>query len=99
MEILDEYGFEVSIPSICKPWDTSYVVISRETERFANEIHDHKEEVKSSNELLRNLQESERNERYEERKVTTRSKENWAAPSMKETRPGSLCIIPRKASL
>ena len=47
MEILDEYGFEVSIPSICKPWDTSYVVISRETERFANEIHDHKE-VKSS---------------------------------------------------
>ena len=66
MTILDEYGFEVAIPSICKPWDTTYVVISTETERFANEIHDHKEEVKSSNELLGNLQESERNERYEE---------------------------------
>ena len=32
--------------------NTSYVVISRETERFVNEIHDHKEELRSSNELL-----------------------------------------------
>ena len=31
---------------------TSSDVISRETERFVNEIHDHKEELRSSNELL-----------------------------------------------
>ena len=36
-------------------------------DRFVNEIHDHKEEVRSSNQLLGNLQESERNEPYEER--------------------------------
>ena len=41
-------------------------MISRETERFVNEIHYHKEEVRSSNELLGDLQESER-------KVTTSS--------------------------
>ena len=41
MKILDKYGAEVSIPSICKPGDVTYVVISRETERFVNEIHIH----------------------------------------------------------
>ena len=66
---------------------TPFFVISRETERFGIEIHDHKEEVRSSDELLGNLKESERNEPYEE-KVTTRSKETWAAPSTKETRAG-----------
>ena len=38
----------VSIPTICRPKDTSYVVFSRENERFVNEIHKHKAEVKSS---------------------------------------------------
>ena len=98
-KILDEYGLEVAIPSICKPGDITYVVISRETERFVNEIHNHKEEFRSSNELLGNLQESERNTSYEERKVTTRFKETSAAPNMKETRAGSLSLIPNKASL
>ena len=76
-----------------------YVVISRETERFVNESHKHPAEVRSSDELLGNLQESKRNEPHEERKVTTRSKETWSAPSMKETRAGSLSLIPNKASL
>ena len=58
--IHDGYAIEVAIAPICKPEDTSYVVISRETERFVNEIHDHKEEVGSSSELLEDLQESER---------------------------------------
>ena len=40
--ILDGYGIEVLIPSIAKPANTSYVVMSRETERFVNEIHDQK---------------------------------------------------------
>ena len=53
---------------------------------------------KSGNELLGNLRESKRNELYEERKVTTRSKETWTL-SMKETRAGSLSLIPNKASL
>ena len=38
VKILDEYGVEVAIPSICKPGDVTYVVISRETERFVNEF-------------------------------------------------------------
>ena len=49
---LDGYGIEIAIPSIVKPSYSSYVVISRETKRFVNEIHDHKEELRSSNELL-----------------------------------------------
>ena len=67
VKILDGYGIEVAIPSIATPENTSYVVISREKERFVNEIHDHKQELRSSNELLTNFQESGRNE---ERKVT-----------------------------
>ena len=51
VKILDEYGMEVAIPSIVRPVNTSYVVISRGTERFVNEIHDHKEELRSSSEL------------------------------------------------
>ena len=39
VKILDECGVEVAIPSICKPGDVTYVVISRETERDVNEIH------------------------------------------------------------
>ena len=58
VNILDEYGLEVAIPSICKPGDVTYVVISRETERFVNEIHAHEAQTRSSRELLENLQES-----------------------------------------
>ena len=58
VNILDEYGLEVAIPSLCKPGDVTYVVISRETERFVNEIHTHEAETRSSRELLENLQES-----------------------------------------
>ena len=35
---------------------------------------------------------------HEERKVPTRSKETWAASGMKETRAGSLTLVPNKAS-
>ena len=64
-----------------------------------NEIHNHNAEVRSIKELLDNLQESKRSEPYEERKVTTRCKETWAAPSTKETRAGSLILVPNKAPL
>ena len=43
VKILDEYGIEVAIPSIANPTYTFYFVISSETERFLNEILDHKE--------------------------------------------------------
>ena len=58
-----------------------------------NEIHDHRKELRSSNELLANLQESGRSE---ERKVTRSHKESWASPSTKET---PIILTPRKASL
>ena len=52
-------------------------------------IHDHKQELRSSNEVLADLQESGRSEVYEERKVTN---------SFKETCAGPLNLTPRKAS-
>ena len=64
VNILDEYGLEVAIPSICKLGDVTYVVISRETERFVNEIHTHEAETRSSGELLENLQESKESMSY-----------------------------------
>ena len=48
VEILNEYGIEIAIPSFCKPRDVTYVVISRETERFVNEIHTHEARIRSS---------------------------------------------------
>ena len=39
IEILDGYGIDVAIQSISNPDNTSYVVITREAERFVNEIH------------------------------------------------------------
>ena len=38
VNIIDGHGIEVAIPSIANPTDTSYVVISRETERFVNVV-------------------------------------------------------------
>ena len=46
VKILDEYGTEVAIPSICRPKDTSYVVISRETEEMnCSEIFKNQKEM------------------------------------------------------
>ena len=58
LKILDEYGLEVAIPSICRPGEITYGMKSRETERFENEIHNHNTDVRSSKEVLDNLQES-----------------------------------------
>ena len=52
VKFLDDSGIEVAIPSTANFANTSCVVISKETERFVNEVHDHKEELRSSNELL-----------------------------------------------
>ena len=57
-----------------------------------NEIHDHKQEIRSSNEMLANLHESGRNE---EGKVTRSHKETWAAPRKKETSASPVILSPR----
>ena len=61
-----------------------------------NELHDHKQQLGSSSDLLANLQESGRSE---ERKVTRCHKETWASPSTKETCAGTIILTPRNASL
>ena len=55
-KILEEFGIEVAIPSIANSTYTSYVVKSKEAERFVNEIHNQNEELRTSTELLTDLQ-------------------------------------------
>ena len=64
MKVLDGYGTEV--------------VLSRETKRLVNEIHDHKDELRSSNDLLAELQGSVQSEPCEERERSSSNKVNWA---------------------
>ena len=52
MKILGRPGLEISIPSTLKHETTSYVVITRQTERFVDELHDFNSEFRSSTELL-----------------------------------------------
>ena len=82
VKILEEHGAE---PSIAKPANTCYVVVSRETECFVNEIHDHKEELRSSSELLTAFQKSERNEPHGEERGSNCVKETCAPKGYKET--------------
>ena len=51
------------------------------TKRFVNEIHDHKEELRSSNELLTAFQKSERKGLHGEERGTSSTKETCASPS------------------
>ena len=99
VKILDEYGLEVAIPSICKPGDVTYVVISRETERLVNESHTHEAETRSSMELLENLEESKESMSYKQSEVPTSPMETLVAPSIGETRAGFLNLVPNKASI
>ena len=62
--------------------NTSYVVKSRETERLVNEIHDHNEELRSSSEMLTDLQRSERSEPYGEERGSNSIKETCASPQV-----------------
>ena len=79
--------------------NTSYVVKSRETERIVNENHDHKEELRSSNELHTDLQRSERSELCEEERGTTAIKDACAPKSIKETCASPRSIPPTKVYL
>ena len=98
-KILDECGVEVAIPSIWKPGDVTYVVISRETERDVKEIHTDKQKNRSSRELLENLPESKNSMSYKQREATTGSEETWVAPGIGETRAGFVNLVPNKSSV
>ena len=63
-------------------------------ERFVNDIHDHRQELRSSNELLVKLHESGRNEE----KSNQSHKETWAAPSTKKTSANPVILTPRESS-
>ena len=77
MKILDEYEVEVAIPSICKPGDVTYVVISKETQRFVNENHTHEAKTRSSRELVENLQKSKESMSHKQTEVTTGLRKTW----------------------
>ena len=73
-------GHEISIPSTLKHETTSYVVITEETERFVDEIHDHKDEIRSSTELLSAFQKSDGREPCVEEEESNSIKETCAHP-------------------
>ena len=78
--------------------DTSYLVKSRETERLVNEIHDYKEELRSCNELLTELQGSGRSEPCEERKRSSSNKESCADSFSNPPQRASLYTLKKKQS-
>ena len=78
VKILDRYGIEAASQSSANPEYTTYIVISREEERFVITNKSSSPATK----LLASLHESGRNE---ERKVTRSHEETWAAPRSKET--------------
>ena len=90
---------EVAIQSIANPENTSYVVITREAERLVNDIHDHKLELRSSDELLADLQESGRSEVFEERKSNQKLQGNLGVSKHEGNYASPLIFTPRKASL
>ena len=87
----------MAIPSICEPGDVTYVMTSRETERFVNEIHTLEARIRSGGELLENLQESKESMLYEQREVTSSPEEILVALSIGETRAGFVKLVPTKA--
>ena len=78
-------NIEIANQPLARLANASYVVISRETERFVNEIHDHKQELRSSNELLTAFQKSERREPYGEERGSNSIRATCALNSNRET--------------
>ena len=59
VKILDQHGLEIANPSLHNHETATHVVITRGTNRFVDEVHDHKVELRPSTELLSGLQKSE----------------------------------------
>ena len=71
MKILGRYGLENAIPSPNDHVRTSYVVISRGKSRFVDEVHIPNAALRSSQELLTELQKSDGKESCEEQGNTS----------------------------
>ena len=87
VKILDGYGMEVAIESVANPEYKTYVVKSREKERLVNEIHDHRQELRSSNELLANDHEPQATRKLGQ--LQARRKTVHALSSLRQERPYS----------
>ena len=59
VKIIGQRGFEIAIPSPHNHETTTHVMITRGTNRFVDEVHEHKVEFRPSTELLSALQKSE----------------------------------------
>ena len=77
VKILDQYGLEIASPSPHNHEKTSHVMITRGTNRFVDEVDDHKVELRPSTELLSALQKSEGRE-YCVEESNNRNKETCA---------------------
>ena len=66
VKILNQYGFEIAIPSPDDHVPTSYVVISRKKSRFVDEVHIPDAGLRPSSEQLTELQRSEGRKSCEE---------------------------------
>ena len=71
MKILGQPGLEISIPSTLKHETTSYVMISKATKRFVDEVHDHRDELRPSTELLSALLKTEGRESFVEESINS----------------------------
>ena len=102
VKILDQYGFEIAIPSPNDRQRTSHVMISGGKSRFVNEVHFPNTQLRSSAELLSEQQKAEGEE-----PCLTKSKtsihETGAAhvtsqTSIKEIYADTLSVSPSQAS-
>ena len=59
VKMLGQFGLAIAIPSPHNHEQTTDVMITRGTNRFVGEVHDHKIELRPSTELLAALQKSE----------------------------------------
>ena len=98
VRILGQLGLEISIPSTLKHETTSYFVITRGSERFVDEIHDHKNELRPSTELLTAFQ-NQKGENLVWKKRNPTASGNLCSTYYKSTwQQGSLCKQSQQSS-
>ena len=101
VKILERHGFEIAIPSPNDHVRTSYVVISREKSRFVDEVHIPNAVLRSSAELLTELQRSGGESREEQADTSiqeTGAIHDSSYTSNKETGANTFSIPPTQAS-
>ena len=102
MNILDQYGLEIAIPFPNDAQQTSYVMIFRGRSRFVDEVHVPNAELRSSSELLTELQKAEGGESCLGKSKTGMQETGAAHVSsqtgIKESCADTLSISPSQAS-